>query len=214
MTQNEKMAIVQNICSSATMGTDCKGLSLKEQATELMKGYGIPTTAKITEIPLYWNNQVSILFTVDGVKECVYELALGNSASDGEFFEILCMSESGKELPLDYFANLIGYYALTEPKNVIVTTGYTRYDYYKTVGVGVYPVKVCRSAQLKNGVTVVNYASIEYGDGVDELPYGFMLATDPNFTPCNGWEVETHTYYSDTASKEITTGSVFKNERK
>ena len=105
---------------------------------------------------------------------------------------------------------IIGYYKVNEPKTVIVSTGYIKYDRYVTVPVGVYPVYESHTYKDAEGGKFVNYALVWYGEDVHELPYGFMLATDPNFEPCNGWKVKTYTYYSDIMEKDILTGKIYK----
>lgn len=56
------MKIVEKICSIES--TDCRSLNKSELARKLMDMVNIPQNAKIQEIPLDWNDQVEILFTI------------------------------------------------------------------------------------------------------------------------------------------------------
>ena len=114
MTKVEKvMALVQGICTSATKGTDCRGLSLSGQAKELLEVFGIPS-AKIWEVPVYWDEQVNIIFATEDHPKFVYCLAVGEP-QDGVYFEELTKApatdgyiefENETELPVDYFSRL------------------------------------------------------------------------------------------------------------
>lgn len=56
------MKIVEKICSIES--TDCRSLNKSELARKLMDMVNIPQNAEIQEIPLDWNDQVEILFTI------------------------------------------------------------------------------------------------------------------------------------------------------
>lgn len=62
MNNKDFMQIVKAICEITS--TDCRSLNKAELARELMDMVNIPSDATIEEIPLDWNNQVSICFTV------------------------------------------------------------------------------------------------------------------------------------------------------
>lgn len=104
------MQIVKAICE--TTSTDCRSLNKAELARELMNMVNIPSSATIEEIPLDWNNQVSICFTMPNDNN-YYALYAGHWNDDTEsmslciigtqvksFFEFLTEE---KEVSLDYF---------------------------------------------------------------------------------------------------------------
>lgn len=62
MTNKNFMQIVKAICE--TTSTNCRSLNKAELARELMDMANIPSNATIEEIPLDWDNQVSICFTI------------------------------------------------------------------------------------------------------------------------------------------------------
>lgn len=59
---NSFMSIVRKMCERSS--TDCRSLNMKFYARKLMDMVGIPQNAEIFEIPLNWDNQVGITFTV------------------------------------------------------------------------------------------------------------------------------------------------------
>lgn len=56
------MKIVKEICSIES--ANCRSLNKSEVARKLMDMIDIPRSAEIQEIPLDWNDQVEILFTI------------------------------------------------------------------------------------------------------------------------------------------------------
>lgn len=108
------MPLVREICSITP--TDCRSLNKAHLARQLMDLVNIPQNAEIYEIPLDWDDEVVILFTLPNDKN-YYSLGAGHWLDGTErlilsitgrwkgrkfkFFE-----EEGKEdipLPLDYF---------------------------------------------------------------------------------------------------------------
>lgn len=108
------MKIVKEICSIET--TDCRSLNKSELARKLMDMANIPQTVEIQEIPLDWNDQVEILFTIPEDKY-YYGLSAGHwlDGTESMFLEIIGIQlkqgndiwfdfyNTGKRLPLDYF---------------------------------------------------------------------------------------------------------------
>lgn len=116
MANKDFMQIVKTICE--TTATDCRSLNKVELARELMDMANIPSNAIIEEIPLDWNNQVSICFTVPN-DDNYYSLYAGHWNNGTEkmmlciigtqihsrsktFFEFFTKE---KEISLDYFIN-------------------------------------------------------------------------------------------------------------
>lgn len=113
MANKNFMQIVKAICE--TTSTDCRSLNKAELARELMDMVNIPSNATIEEIPLDWNNQVSICFTIPNDNN-YYSLYAGHWNDDTEsmslciigtqvhfgFFEFFTEE---KEISLDYFKN-------------------------------------------------------------------------------------------------------------
>lgn len=111
MNNKNFMHIVKAMCATAT--TDCRSLNKSELARELMDMVNIPSNATIEEIPLDWNNQVSICFTIPNDNN-YYSLYAGHWNDDTEsmslciigtqvhfgFFEFFTEE---KEVSLDYF---------------------------------------------------------------------------------------------------------------
>ena len=108
------MKIVKEICSIET--TDCRSLNKSELARKLMDMANIPQTVEIQEIPLDWNDQVEILFTIPEDKY-YYGLSAWHwlDGTESMFLEIIGIQRkqgndiwfdfynTGKRLPLDYF---------------------------------------------------------------------------------------------------------------
>lgn len=108
------MKIVREICSVKSI--DCHSLNKSELARKLMDMVNIPQNAEIQEIPLDWNNQIEILFTVPKDKY-YYGLSAGRWLNETEsmFLEIIGVQRkqcngiwfdfynTGKRLLLDYF---------------------------------------------------------------------------------------------------------------
>lgn len=113
LTQEAK-SLVTAICS--TTPTDCRSLNKADMGRKLLDLLNVPSKAEITEIPLDWDNQVEICFTLpdnanvfslyagkwlDGSESC-YLAITGRKREEGEkvwydFFQI------EEILPDDYF---------------------------------------------------------------------------------------------------------------
>ena len=114
MANKNFMQIVKTMCE--TTSTDCRSLNKAELARELMDMVNIPSTATIEEIPLDWNNQVGICFTMpndnnyyslyaghwNNGTEKMMLCIIGTQVHSGSksFFEFLTEE---KEVSLDYF---------------------------------------------------------------------------------------------------------------
>lgn len=114
MNNKNFMQIVKAMCK--TTSTDCRSLNKAELARELMDMVNIPSTATIEEIPLDWNNQVGICFTIpndnnyyslyaghwNNGTERMMLCIIGTQVHSGSksFFEFLTEE---KEVSLDYF---------------------------------------------------------------------------------------------------------------
>lgn len=112
----DSMKIVKEICSIES--TNCRSLNKSEVARKLMDMIDIPQNAKIQEIPLDWNDQVEILFTIPEDKY-YYGLSAGHwlDGAESMYLEIIGVQRkqrddtwldfynTGKRLPLDYFKN-------------------------------------------------------------------------------------------------------------
>lgn len=110
------MKTVEKICSIES--TDCRSLNKIELARKLMDMVNIPQNAKIQEIPLDWNNQVEILFTIPDDKY-YYGLNVGRwlDGTESVYLEIVGIQrkqgnniwfgfyKTGKGLPLEHFKN-------------------------------------------------------------------------------------------------------------
>lgn len=115
----EIMKIVEKICTMQS--TNCRSLNKVNEARKLMNIAGVPENATIHEIPLDWDNQVEILFTIpaDKVHKVNYYFALyAGIESSGKFcFDLLQVGEwsektdifdfyvRDKIIPADYFKN-------------------------------------------------------------------------------------------------------------
>ena len=104
------MEIVHEICTISS--TDCRSLNKSDLARKLMDLVNIPQNAEIQEIPLDWEDQVDVCFTIPN-DDNYYSLYAGhwldNTESmklantgkiDGSQFEFY---EKEIDLPLDYF---------------------------------------------------------------------------------------------------------------
>lgn len=108
------MKIVKEICSIES--ANCRSLNKSEVARKLMDMIDIPRSAEIQEIPLGWNDQVEILFTIPEDKY-YYGLSAGHwlDGTDSMYLEIIGIQRNqgndiwfdfyntGKRLSLDYF---------------------------------------------------------------------------------------------------------------
>lgn len=85
------MEIVHEICT--TTSTDCRSLNKSDLARKLMDLVNIPQNAEIQEIPLDWEDQVDVCFTIPNDDNC-YSLYAGHLSIagrlslDGETIEI------------------------------------------------------------------------------------------------------------------------------
>lgn len=109
--------IVKEICS--VKATDCRSLNKIKMARKLMDMVNIPQNAEIQEIPLDWNNQVEILFTVPNDKY-YYGLNAGRwlDGTESMFLELIGTQQkqgghiwfdfydTGERLPLNYFIEM------------------------------------------------------------------------------------------------------------
>lgn len=106
--QEKIMEIVRAICNMPA--TDCRSLNKAAKARELLDLVHVPDTAEIHEIPLDWDEQVEIMFTVPNDKT-YYGLTAG--MNDGKFFiELFRSREEGccaynDPIPLDHFAGIL-----------------------------------------------------------------------------------------------------------
>lgn len=117
MNMQEKIAeIVRAICNMPA--TDCRSLNKAEKARELLDLVHVPETAEIHEIPLDWDDEVAIYFTVpnDRTEYCVTA-----GIYEGEAFINLCICHvegcigHNERIPLDHFCGkLDGGIRLTE----------------------------------------------------------------------------------------------------
>lgn len=111
------MSIVREMC--VRKSTNCRSLNMKDLARRLMDMVGIPQNAEIFEIPLNWQNQVGITFTVpkypvafclyaghwnDGTESMQLEI-VGTIRNDDDDISIDYWKEE-MSLPLDYFENI------------------------------------------------------------------------------------------------------------
>ena len=104
------MEIVHEICT--TSSTDCRSLNKSDLARKLMDLVNIPQNAEIQEIPLDWEDQVDVCFTIPN-DDNYYSLYAGHWLDDTESMKL---ANTGKidgsqfefyekeiDLPLDYF---------------------------------------------------------------------------------------------------------------
>lgn len=105
------MEIVHEICTISS--TDCRSLNKSDLARKLMDLVNIPQNAEIQEIPLDWEDQVDVCFTIPN-DDNYYSLYAGHWLDDTESMEL---ANTGKingsqfefyekeiDLPLDYFS--------------------------------------------------------------------------------------------------------------
>lgn len=113
------MEIVDRICSMES--SNCRSLNKRNDARLLMDHANIPSTAIITEIPLDWDKQVEILFTMpeDITHKVNYYFSLfAGIGMNGKFcFNLYKVGEwkpnscevdfyvRDKSIPMDYFIN-------------------------------------------------------------------------------------------------------------
>ena len=108
--KNRVMNLVNTICDLKS--ADCRSLNKSDIARELMNLANIPESAKIQEIPLDWNSQVEILFTLpDDTNYYSLFAGIGRDGNfyfqlsitgflDGEYFEFY---DNEKKIDIDYF---------------------------------------------------------------------------------------------------------------
>ncbi|MEY8352568.1 hypothetical protein AALB39_04335 [Lachnospiraceae bacterium 54-53] len=110
--KDKVLKLVSTICSEAS--TDCRSLNKTELARELMNLANIPEAAKIREVPVDWENQVIVLFTIPNDNN--YYSLFGGITNDGQFLFELAITgihnpetkyfdflDKDKVLPIDYF---------------------------------------------------------------------------------------------------------------
>lgn len=108
MLEGKAMEIVRAIC--AMPATDCRSLNKAAEARKLLDLVHVPETAEIHEIPLDWDEQVEVMFTVPDDKT-YYGLTAG--MNDGKFFiELFRSREDGccaynDPIPLDHFCGAL-----------------------------------------------------------------------------------------------------------
>lgn len=106
------MDLVTEICNMTS--TDCRSLNKSDIARQLLDLCHVPESAKISEIPLDWGNQVVILFLVPNDKN-YYSLFAG-IGNDGQFYFELTITgilevdrfnffDEEKLLDINYFIN-------------------------------------------------------------------------------------------------------------
>lgn len=106
--QEKAMELVRAICNMPA--TDCRSLNKAAEARKLLDLVHVPETAEIHEIPLDWDEQVEVMFTLPNDKT-YYGLTAG--MNDGKFFIDLFRSrEEGccaynDPIPLDHFAGVL-----------------------------------------------------------------------------------------------------------
>lgn len=114
MDQSEVMSIVQRMCNTQSAG--CRSLNKSADARLLMNEFNISKSAKICEIPVDWDDMVSVMFTIPGDdnyydlfagigygdKQYHFEVSIAGKFVNGEFkfedFDVVI-------LPTDYFVN-------------------------------------------------------------------------------------------------------------
>ena len=121
MKENTKkyiLEVVNKICTMPSKG--CRSLNKSEYARVLMGFANVPVDATIHEIPLDWDNQVEVMFTIpeDKVHKVNYYFSLfAGIGTDGNFhFNLYKCGEwnakngnfdfyvRDKQIPDDYFA--------------------------------------------------------------------------------------------------------------
>lgn len=108
---NQKiMYVVRKICEMKS--TDCRSLNKSKYARYLLNWANVPSNAEIMEIPLDWNNQVVILFTMpkDTVHKVNYYFELfAGIGTDGKLhFDLSKTGEwykRGKWIEFDFYAS-------------------------------------------------------------------------------------------------------------
>lgn len=83
--QNEILLIVDKICN--TKSTNCRSLNKSNDARLLMNMFNVPQNAEIGEIPLDWNRQVIILFSIPNNKN-YYSIFAGIGLDNNFYFEL------------------------------------------------------------------------------------------------------------------------------
>jgi len=111
MNKEKVLLLVEQICS--TESTNCRSLNKVELAKQLLVLANVPQIATICEIPLDWNSQVVILFTLPN--DSNYYSLFSGIGTDGNFhFELAITGKFEKsdtfnfydedeEIAIDYF---------------------------------------------------------------------------------------------------------------
>ena len=86
------MEIVHEICTTAS--TDCRSLNKSDLSRKLMDLVNIPQNAEIQEIPLDWEDQVDVCFTIPN-DDNYYSLL---DIKKGKYFEHFFEFISGDEI--------------------------------------------------------------------------------------------------------------------
>ena len=145
--KNKVMNLVNTICELKS--TNCRSLNKANVARELMNLANIPESAKIQEIPLDWNSQVEILFTLpDDINYYSLFAGIGRDGNfyfqlsivgflDGEYFEFY---DNEKKIDIDYFVK-------NQNDSMVVDQLYTCYETSQTMN------------QMENG-NVQTYTSV------------------------------------------------------
>lgn len=78
------MELVRIICTMESM--NCRSLNKRHEARKIMDFFEIPADAIIHEIPLDWDNQVEIMFTIpeDNVHKVNYYFGLYTGVYNGK----------------------------------------------------------------------------------------------------------------------------------
>lgn len=110
------MSVVREMC--ARKSVDCRSLNMEDLTRKLMDMVDIPQNAKIFEIPLNWQNQVGITFTIPGYPVAFY-LYAGHWKNETESMKLEIVGtirnddgisidywKEEMSLPLDYFENI------------------------------------------------------------------------------------------------------------
>ena len=97
--KNKVLEIVKQICN--TQSLNCRGLNKIDLALELLKIANVPTTATIQEIPLDWDNQVVILFTIEN--DSNYYSLFSGIGKDGNYYFMLTIDGTIKNNDITFY---------------------------------------------------------------------------------------------------------------
>jgi hypothetical protein len=85
MNKKNILELVDQICNKES--ENCRSLNKIELARKLLDIANVPTGAEIQEIPLCWNKQVVILFTIENNNN-YYSLFSGIGTDNNFYFEL------------------------------------------------------------------------------------------------------------------------------